>query len=101
MAWCDLTGRIAPNLDRHLVFPLLEFLQERNLYKDEEILKSKIQLLKNTNMVDYAMDIHKSLYHTDDVPHGSSFSASFSLSLALSLYICMHWMELITIGFLW
>nr|KAJ0203549.1 hypothetical protein LSAT_V11C500239800 [Lactuca sativa] len=28
----DLTPRIAPKLDRHLVFPLLEFTQERELY---------------------------------------------------------------------
>ncbi|CAK9155573.1 unnamed protein product [Ilex paraguariensis] len=68
MANYDLTPRIAPNLDRHLVFPLLEFLQERALYPDELILKAKIELLNNTNMVDYAMDIHKSLYHTEDVP---------------------------------
>ncbi|XP_044469053.1 eukaryotic translation initiation factor 3 subunit E-like isoform X2 [Mangifera indica] len=68
MASYDLTQRIAPNLDRHLVFPILEFLQERQLYSDEQILKSKIELLNKTNMVDYAMDIHKSLYHTDDVP---------------------------------
>ncbi|KAJ3703762.1 hypothetical protein LUZ61_007467 [Rhynchospora tenuis] len=64
----DLTWKVAPHLDRHLVFPLLEFLQERQLYNDEEILKAKIDLLSETNMVDYAMDIHKSLYHTDDVP---------------------------------
>ncbi|KAH9679547.1 hypothetical protein WN943_027269 [Citrus x changshan-huyou] len=68
MATYDLTQRIAPNLDRHLVFPLLEFLQERQMYPDEQILKSKIELLNKTNMVDYAMDIHKSLYHTEDVP---------------------------------
>ncbi|CAN1319477.1 Eukaryotic translation initiation factor 3 subunit E [Linum perenne] len=68
MASYDLTARIAPNLDRHLVFPLLEFLQERTLYPDEQILKSKIVLLNRTNMVDYAMDIHKSLYHTEEVP---------------------------------
>ncbi|KAI3725804.1 hypothetical protein L1987_65598 [Smallanthus sonchifolius] len=64
----DLTPRIAPNLDRHLVFPLLEFTQERELYPNDQILKAKIELLNNTNMVDYAMDIHKSLYHTEDVP---------------------------------
>jgi len=63
-----LTWKVAPQLDRHLVFPLLEFLQERQLYNDEEILKAKIELLSETNMVDYAMDIHKSLYHTDQVP---------------------------------
>ncbi|KAG6411493.1 hypothetical protein SASPL_129576 [Salvia splendens] len=66
----DLTPRIAPNLDRHLVFPLLEFLQERGLYPEEDILKAKIELLNHTNMVDYAMDIHKSLYRSDDVPQG-------------------------------
>ncbi|XP_075512802.1 LOW QUALITY PROTEIN: eukaryotic translation initiation factor 3 subunit E-like [Primulina tabacum] len=64
----DLTQRIAPQLDRHLVFPLLEFLQERGLYPEEDILKAKIQLLNHTNMVDYAMDIHKSLYRSEDVP---------------------------------
>ncbi|KAL3819759.1 hypothetical protein ACJIZ3_005664 [Penstemon smallii] len=64
----DLTQRIAPQLDRHLVFPLLEFLQERGMYPDEELLKAKIELLNHTNMVDYAMDIHKSLYRTEDVP---------------------------------
>ncbi|KAK9664397.1 hypothetical protein RND81_14G038700 [Saponaria officinalis] len=68
MANYDLTPRIAPHLDRHLVFPLLEFLQERQLHPEEQLLKGKIHLLNNTNMVDYAMDIHKSLYHTDDVP---------------------------------
>ncbi|KAL0391291.1 UNVERIFIED_CONTAM: Eukaryotic translation initiation factor 3 subunit E [Sesamum latifolium] len=49
----DLTQRIAPQLDRHLVFPLLEFLQERGLYPEEDLLKAKIELLNNTNMVDY------------------------------------------------
>ncbi|XP_010554805.1 PREDICTED: eukaryotic translation initiation factor 3 subunit E-like [Tarenaya hassleriana] len=68
MASYDLTPRVAPNLDRHLVFPMLEFLQERQLYPDEQILKWKIELLNKTNMVDYAMDIHKNLYHTDDAP---------------------------------
>ncbi|XP_010279582.1 PREDICTED: eukaryotic translation initiation factor 3 subunit E [Nelumbo nucifera] len=68
MANYDLTRIIAPHLDRHLVFPLLEFLQERQLYPDDEILKAKIELLNKTNMVDYAMDIHKSLYHTEEVP---------------------------------
>ncbi|KAF5795929.1 putative eukaryotic translation initiation factor 3 subunit E [Helianthus annuus] len=68
MSKYDLTPRIAPNLDRHLVFPLLEFTQERQLYPNDQILKAKIELLNNTNMVDYAMDIHKSLYHTEDVP---------------------------------
>lgn len=86
MAKYDLTARIAPNLDRHLVFPLLEFLQERQLYADEDILKAKIELLNHTNMVDYAMDIHKSLYQTEDVPQGT---ASDVLDALFFVYICM------------
>ncbi|PIA48328.1 hypothetical protein AQUCO_01400732v1 [Aquilegia coerulea] len=68
MANYDLTRYIAPNLDRHLTFPLLEFVQDRRLYPDDETLKAKIELLNKTNMVDYAMDIHKSLYQTEEVP---------------------------------
>ncbi|CAI5954879.1 unnamed protein product [Closterium sp. NIES-65] len=68
MASTDLTSKIAPFLDRHLVFPLLEFLQDRQIYPEEEILTAKIELLGRTNMVDYAMDIHKSLHHSEEVP---------------------------------
>ena len=70
MATTDLTSTIAPFLDRHLVFPLLEFLQDRQLFPENDILVAKIDLLGKTNMVDYAMDIHKSLYQTDEVPAG-------------------------------
>lgn len=87
MATHDLTPRVAPNLDRHLVFPLLEFLQERQLYPDEQILKSKIELLNKTNMVDYAMDIHKSLYHTEDVPQGLSLVCVFVCSFIYVLFV--------------
>ena len=79
MADYDLTPRIAPHLDRHLVFPLLEFLQERQFYTEEQLLKAKIELLNNTNMVDYAMDIHKSLYRTEDVPQGVYIYIFFQL----------------------
>ncbi|EPS73624.1 hypothetical protein M569_01130, partial [Genlisea aurea] len=63
----DLTQRIAAHLDRHMVFPLLQWLQERGLYPEEDILKAKIELLNATNMVDYAVDMHKALYHTEEV----------------------------------
>jgi translation initiation factor 3 subunit E len=68
MAEHDLTARMAGQMDCHLVFPLLEFLQERALYANKEILEAKLRLLSGTNMVDYAMDIHKSLHDTDEVP---------------------------------
>lgn len=68
MAKHDLTLQVAPYLDRHLVFPLLEFLQGKQLYPEREIMEGKLELLKHTNMVDFAMDIYKTLNDTDEVP---------------------------------
>jgi len=70
MAKYDLTQTISQYLDRHLIFPLLEFLDlKKDLYSEDDILKAKLDLLaEKTNMVDFAMDIYKKLYRTDDVP---------------------------------
>ena len=64
----DLTQQLSRFLDRHLVFPLLEYLSNKHLYDDDDIQKAKISLLAHTNMVDYAMDIYATLYNTDKVP---------------------------------
>jgi hypothetical protein len=94
MASYDLTPRIAPHLDRHLVFPILEFLQERHLHEDEQILSSKIELLNKTNMVDYAMDIHKSLYHAEEVPQGIFlFFFIIIIGIHLQLHMGMWFLE--------
>lgn len=68
MAQYDLTSSGVKYLDRHLVFPLLEFLSQQQLYPEDDIQKGKLELLQKTNMVDYAMDIYKALYNRDDVP---------------------------------
>ncbi|EDV23058.1 uncharacterized protein TRIADDRAFT_50473 [Trichoplax adhaerens] len=68
MAEFDLSTRIASKLDRHLVFPLLEFLSVNKIYNEDDILKGKLELLKNTKMVDFAMDVHKKLYPEMEVP---------------------------------
>ena len=62
LARFDLTAQLGTYLDRHLVFPLLEFLQVQGVYPEAEILQAKIDLLQKTNMVDFAMDIHASLH---------------------------------------
>jgi len=64
----DLTSRMSPYLDRHLVFPLLEFLPGKDLYNEADMLKGKIELLSKTNMVDFAMDVFSSLYPDKEVP---------------------------------
>lgn len=68
MAHYELSKTLSRFLDKHLCFPLLEFLQDKGVYNEEDIMRAKIALLQNTNMVDFAMDIHKELYQTDEVP---------------------------------
>nr|CAG4640774.1 EOG090X0491 [Eulimnadia texana] len=68
MAEYDLTSRLGSYLDRHLVFPLFEFLAVQGIYKEDELLRAKLDLLSKTNMVDFAMDVHKSLYPDRDIP---------------------------------
>jgi len=64
----DLIPRLSPFLDRHLVLPLLEFLEGKNLYPEDEIRRAKLQLLAPTNMVDFVSDIYTSLYPGKPVP---------------------------------
>jgi translation initiation factor 3 subunit E len=47
-----------------------EQTQEKGIYDEGDIMKAKLALLRNTNMVDFAMDIHKSLYEGSPVPPG-------------------------------
>eukprot|EP01120_Amphizonella_sp_Union-15-10_P007861 TRINITY_DN2710_c0_g1_i2.p1 TRINITY_DN2710_c0_g1~~TRINITY_DN2710_c0_g1_i2.p1 ORF type:complete len:458 (-),score=97.97 TRINITY_DN2710_c0_g1_i2:87-1403(-) len=68
MAEYDNTKIIGRFLDRHLAVTLFEHLEAKKIYSDEEILKGKLALLFDTNMVDFAMDIYKKLYQTEEVP---------------------------------
>merc|ERR1711884_996812 len=68
MAEFDLTSQLGQYLDKHLVFPLLEFISVQKIYDEEEMLQGKLDLLKSTNMVVFAMDVHKTLYKDQEVP---------------------------------
>ncbi|KAJ2786213.1 eukaryotic translation initiation factor 3 subunit E [Coemansia javaensis] len=68
MAQFDLTSRMISSLDRQLVFPLLEFLSTKNVYKAEDALRAKVELLSNTGMVDYTGELYKQLHGVDELP---------------------------------
>lgn len=64
----DLTGSVSPFLDRHMMFPLLEYLDSLinagtfKSYSTKDVATARLSLLRPTHMVDYAIDIHKNLH---------------------------------------
>lgn len=74
----DLVHKLAPHLDRHMIFPLLEFSagqlvdEQTNDVKDEaklrEITEAKYSLLKKTNMTDYVANLYKDIHGLDEAP---------------------------------
>ncbi|CAB4486386.1 eukaryotic translation initiation factor 3, subunit 6 [Rhizophagus irregularis] len=65
----DLTPKLIPYLDRHLVFPLLEFLSMHKIYPEIDLLKAKYELLAKTNMVDFISMLYKTIHDTEEVPN--------------------------------
>ena len=68
MAAWELTSKLGPFLDRHLVIPLLEFLAVKKIYDETDLLRGKLELFSNTSMVDFIIDVHKTLYPDQEVP---------------------------------
>eukprot|EP01118_Nematostelium_gracile_P001417 TRINITY_DN11448_c0_g1_i1.p1 TRINITY_DN11448_c0_g1~~TRINITY_DN11448_c0_g1_i1.p1 ORF type:complete len:473 (-),score=119.10 TRINITY_DN11448_c0_g1_i1:23-1327(-) len=64
MAQYDLTHTMAPYIDLHLLIPIFEFLEKKEIYKEEDILKEKIRLLlERTNMIDFAAELYQQVYN--------------------------------------
>ncbi|KAK3348777.1 eIF3 subunit 6 N terminal domain-containing protein [Lasiosphaeria hispida] len=74
----DLVQKLAPHLDRHMIFPLLEFSagqlldEETGDIKDEkrarEINQAKFSLLKKTDMTDYVANLYCELEGLKEPP---------------------------------
>ncbi|XP_031637698.1 eukaryotic translation initiation factor 3 subunit E-like isoform X3 [Contarinia nasturtii] len=65
---CDLTSKICQYLDRHLTFPLLEFLCEKETEDQKALWQQILDIVNKTNLIDYTMDIRKRLQLGDDMP---------------------------------
>lgn len=73
----DLIPKLVGRLDRHMIFPLLEFsasLQEdedgntKDAARAREVVKAKYELLKKTNMTDYVANLYCELEGLEDPP---------------------------------
>lgn len=73
----DLLPKLVTKLDRHLIFPLLEFSSGQlenedgsssDEAKSRELLKAKYELLKKTNMTDYVANLYCDLEGLQDPP---------------------------------
>mmetsp|Transcript_16769 Transcript_16769/g.24292 ORF Transcript_16769/g.24292 Transcript_16769/m.24292 type:complete len:502 (+) Transcript_16769:72-1577(+) len=69
----DLTTAMSPYLDRHMVFPLLEYLDTLIddgviNYPKKDIAAARLSLLGPTHMVDYAIEKYKDLHGAGTVP---------------------------------
>ncbi|KAL9615531.1 MAG: hypothetical protein Q9167_000044 [Letrouitia subvulpina] len=64
----DLLPKLIPHLDRHLIFPLLEFLSGQEGDDGNEITKAKYELLKPTNMTDYVASLWQDIHDSDEIP---------------------------------
>jgi len=68
MAAFDYTPMIVPHLDRHMVLPILQFLQANKLGKEEDLLAATVEFAQGTKMVDFFAAQYKQLKKTDQIP---------------------------------
>lgn len=72
----DLTSKVSPYLDRHMMFPLLEYMDGLIAdgtvrYSPQDVAAARLALLRPTHMVDYAIDIYKTVHpdtKDEDIP---------------------------------
>eukprot|EP00602_Paraphysomonas_sp_CaronLab_P010271 CAMPEP_0185019448 /NCGR_PEP_ID=MMETSP1103-20130426/2063_1 /TAXON_ID=36769 /ORGANISM="Paraphysomonas bandaiensis, Strain Caron Lab Isolate" /LENGTH=468 /DNA_ID=CAMNT_0027549771 /DNA_START=1 /DNA_END=1407 /DNA_ORIENTATION=+ len=66
----DLTFKMAPFLDVHMISSVLDFLREIELYDSKVIAKEKIRVLMKTNMLELVQDEINTIPADDKSIHG-------------------------------
>lgn len=64
----DLTEKVLPFLDRHLIFPIVDFLSKRGIYNSKTTDQLKYDLFKDSYMTDYVEGLWKSLHPGEPLP---------------------------------
>jgi translation initiation factor 3 subunit E len=64
----NLLPKLLPHLDRHLIFPLLQFVADQEDEPSPETTKAKYELLKTTNMTDYVASLYCEIEGVNDPP---------------------------------
>jgi translation initiation factor 3 subunit E len=64
----NLLPKLMPNLDRHLLYPLLNFSNDEDSEQPIEQQQVLLELLKPTNMIDFVGELYKSTHGLNDVP---------------------------------
>ncbi|KAF2001083.1 eukaryotic translation initiation factor 3 subunit E [Amniculicola lignicola CBS 123094] len=64
----NLLPKLMPNLDRHLIYPLLNFSADEDSDQPIEQKKLLLELLKPTNMIDFVGQLHQDIDDLDEMP---------------------------------
>lgn len=69
----SILPKLAPQLSRHLLFPLIEFEEgqadeQGDAERARRILAGKIKMLEDTNMTDYVAGLHAELHGDKETP---------------------------------
>ncbi|KAF1920291.1 eukaryotic translation initiation factor 3 subunit E [Ampelomyces quisqualis] len=64
----SLLPKLMPNLDRHMIYPLLNFSADEDAEQTPDQKKLLLELLKPTNMTDFVGQLHQDVYDLDDIP---------------------------------
>ena len=64
----DLTPRLIPFLDRHMVLPLLDFLQSTSMYSPLSLIQARVDFASTTKMVDLYQSEYAQLHEGKDPP---------------------------------
>jgi translation initiation factor 3 subunit E len=64
----DLLPKLVTHLDRHLIFPLLQFVADQEDEPSQAITKAKYELLKKTNMTDYVASLYCEMNGVEEPP---------------------------------